>query len=130
MASWLRYGLTTLLAASLVATAACGDDDDDDGDDGDNGGSAQRVEVTLADFSVEMPDTAAAGQTTFVVTNSGKVAHNFEIEGEGLEEEFEADLQPGETQELTIDLEPGTYKVYCPVAGHEDAGMVTELVVK
>ena len=87
------------------------------------------VEVTETEFAIEMPDTLPAGPVTFRVTNAGTVEHNFEVEGQGIEEEFDENLPPGETRELTLDLQPGTYEVYCPVGDHGDRGMRLELTV-
>ncbi len=74
-----------------------------------------------------MPRELPAGETTFEVANIGSAVHNFEIEGQGIEEEFEENLQPGETRTMTVDLEPGTYEVYCPVGNHAEMGMQLEL---
>lgn len=133
----MRYRRLTILFSVLVVlavlVAGCGGDDDDD--DGDDAGTtpaagAQMVDVTLTEFSIEMPSSIQAGPVSFVVTNDGSVDHNFEVEGEGIEEEFEEDLAPGESQTLELDLQPGTYKVYCPVGDHEGQGMTTELTVE
>ena len=93
------------------------------------GVSGSAVEVSLTEFAIEMPAELPAGPTTFVVTNAGEVEHNFEVEGEGVEESFGENLPPGETRELEVELEPGTYEVYCPVADHDEAGMRLELTV-
>lgn len=87
------------------------------------------VAVELDEFEVRMPSKLAAGPTTFRVTNVGGAEHNFEVEGQGIEEEFEENLRPGEVKEMTLDLQPGTYEVYCPVGNHEDMGMRLELTV-
>ncbi len=87
------------------------------------------VAVELDEFEVRMPSELAAGPTTFRVTNVGGAEHNFEVEGQGIEEEFKENLRPGETKEMTLDLQPGTYEVYCPVGNHEDQGMLLELTV-
>ncbi len=125
---------SALLALTLLVTA-CGGGDDDDDDAGDAAGTTpaaegQTVNVTLTEFRIEMPSSVPAGPVSFVVTNQGAVEHNFEVEGEGLEEEFDENLKPGETKTLTLDLAPGTYEVYCPVGNHEDQGMMTELAVE
>jgi uncharacterized cupredoxin-like copper-binding protein len=78
---------------------------------------------------VNMPAQVQAGTVTFQVTNNGDEVHNFEIEGEGVEESFPTDLQPGETRSMTVELQPGTYHVYCPVGDHEEQGMELELEV-
>jgi uncharacterized cupredoxin-like copper-binding protein len=61
--------------------------------------------------------------------NNGTIEHNLEVEGQGIEEAFDSNLQPGETRTLEVDLQPGTYEVYCPVADHADQGMRVELTV-
>jgi len=87
------------------------------------------VEVRLHGRTIEMPGSLPPGETTFTVTNAGEHEHSFEIEGNGIERELEANLAPGESGELTITLEPGTYTVYCPVGDHREEGMVTTLQV-
>lgn len=87
------------------------------------------VEVRLHGRTIEMPASLPPGETTFTVTNTGEHEHNFEIEGNGIERELETNLQPGETGELTVTLEPGEYTVYCPVGDHREEGMVTTLRV-
>lgn len=87
------------------------------------------VAVRLSEYEITMPETLPAGPTAFEVTNVGDVIHNFEVEGQGMEQEFEQNLQPGETETLQVDLQPGTYRVYCPVANHADQGMSRSLTV-
>jgi glucose/arabinose dehydrogenase/uncharacterized cupredoxin-like copper-binding protein len=87
------------------------------------------VTVSLVDGAIEMSDTLAAGTYTFEVTNNGTMMHNFEIEGQGMESAFEADLEPGETRSMTVELAAGTYEVYCPVGNHRAQGMELELTV-
>jgi uncharacterized cupredoxin-like copper-binding protein len=87
------------------------------------------VEVLLHGRTIEMAGSLPPGETTFTVTNTGEHEHNIEIEGNGVERELAANLAPGETGELTITLEPGTYTVYCPVGDHREEGMVTTLLV-
>lgn len=88
------------------------------------------VEVTLVDFDIEMPMMLRAGSTTFEVTNEGTNEHNFEIEGLGVEESLPTNLMAGESGTLQVDLQPGTYTVYCPVDDHRSRGMETTLTVE
>lgn len=87
------------------------------------------VEVELTEFNIDMPASLPGGTTVFEVTNAGTTEHNFEIEGQGLVEVFETNLQPGETRTLQVDLLSGTYEVYCPVGNHREEGMSVELTV-
>lgn len=63
------------------------------------------------------------------MTNARAEEHDFEIEGQGIEDVFEQNLQPGETQTLQVDLAPGEYTVYCPVGDHRKQGMELALTV-
>jgi hypothetical protein len=90
---------------------------------------ANQVEVTLIDGQINMVDSLPAGPTTFMITNEGTHEHSFEIEGQGIEEGLEPHLQPGENGTLEVDLQPGTYEVYCPVGNHRTEGMLLNLTV-
>jgi uncharacterized cupredoxin-like copper-binding protein len=91
--------------------------------------SGGEVAVSLTEFAIDMPTELPAGPTTFAITNNGTVEHNFEVEGQGIEEELEMNLAPGESGTLELDLAPGTYEVYCPVGNHAEQGMEVELTV-
>jgi plastocyanin len=138
------------LAVFPLALAACGDDDDDEttaasetttettettteeaASGGGGGGGGETVDVSLTDFAIDPANpTVPAGSVTFAVANDGATVHNLEIEGNGVEEELEPDLQAGDSGELTVDLQPGTYEYYCPVGSHADQGMEGELTVE
>jgi glucose/arabinose dehydrogenase/uncharacterized cupredoxin-like copper-binding protein len=89
----------------------------------------ETVAVSLMEFAIDMPSELPAGPTTFEITNDGTIEHNFEVEGQGIEEELPENLAPGASGTLTVDLAPGTYEVYCPVGNHADEGMRVELTV-
>jgi uncharacterized cupredoxin-like copper-binding protein len=87
------------------------------------------TEVGLTEYQIAMPTSLSVGSQTFRVTNNGTTEHNFEVEGQGIEEAFETNLSPGETQTMQLNLEPGTYEVYCPVGNHREQGMEVQLTV-
>jgi plastocyanin len=91
--------------------------------------AATPTEVGLTEYQIEMPTSLSAGAQTFRVTNNGTMGHNFEVEGQGIEEAFETDLRAGETRTMQLNLEPGTYEVYCPVGNHREQGMEIQLTV-
>jgi uncharacterized cupredoxin-like copper-binding protein len=80
--------------------------------------SAATIEVRLIDHEIQMPASVPAGRRTFRIVNEGEHPHNFEIEGQGIERKLPNDLRTGENGTLEVDLQPGTYRVYCPVNDH------------
>jgi uncharacterized cupredoxin-like copper-binding protein len=73
---------------------------------------------------------AKAGRVTIVMTNPGSSGkpHGIAIEGQGVDKDGRT-VGPGGTSKLTVTLKPGTYTFYCPVPGHEAAGMKGTLTV-
>ena len=122
--------LCTVAAVAALALAACGDDDDDDA--GDNGSAptsvSEAIQVKETEYKIDTVGSSKAGSVTFGVSNDGQETHALEVEGNGIEEETE-DIPPGGSASLEVDLEEGTYELYCPVDDHKDRGMTTELVV-
>lgn len=86
--------------------------------------------VHLIEYAIHMPETFSAGQVRFSVENGGKENHNFAIEGPGVATKLPSDLSRGNKGELDVNLQPGTYTVYCPVDGHRGKGMETKITVK
>jgi plastocyanin len=75
--------------------------------------------------------TATAGTVTVMMKNpsTSGVPHGIAVEGNGVDQDGET-VQPGGTSTDTLTLKPGTYSFYCPVPGHEAAGMKGTLIVK
>lgn len=90
---------------------------------------ARVVPVDLTEYELNMPNLLPAGPTVFEVTNTGRIAHSFEIEGQGMEQVLQHRVKPGETALLQVDLQPGTYTAYCPVFDHQERGMKLEVRV-
>lgn len=105
-----RRGAVLLFAALLACLSfvACG---------GDSSSSAQdrTVQVNVTDQELQMPETLPTGPTTFQITNAGNHEHSFGIAGPAGDETLDKTLKPGETATLDINLDAGTYRVYCPV---------------
>lgn len=133
---------TTQAQATTTTTSAAG---------------AQTVTVTLADVDANTmlltpsPDSVAAGEVTFEVTNAGDREHEFVVlqtdlaiddlpfddaadevieDGPGLTavDEIE-ELQPGETKTLTVTLDAGNYALICNLEGHYRMGMRSAFTV-
>ena len=94
-------------------------------------GKPVAVSAKLSEWTIQLSEeTVPAGQVTFTVKNGGTIAHAFEVEGNGAEQETPL-IQPGASAALTVTLKPGTYEVYCPVGqdSHKKLGMDTHLKV-
>jgi uncharacterized cupredoxin-like copper-binding protein len=92
--------------------------------------SGTMVTVTEVDFSLQLSQTTfTPGTYTFVAENAGNTTHALEIEGPGIEEQETDTLSPGDSGQITVELQAGTYELYCPVDGHKDRGMKTEITV-
>ena len=71
--------------------------------------------------------TAKAGKVTIVMDNPSSVPHAVEIQGAGSPGQT---VEKGGVSKATATLKAGTYTYFCPVDGHEAAGMKGTLTVK
>ena len=85
------------------------------------------VDVSLGKTHMEIPTNVDAGEVTFRVTNVGTDNRAFKISGPGLERYFTQPLPPGESQKLTVYLEPGVYKVEAPAVGSAANDLAVEV---
>lgn len=98
----------------------------------DEAASPTIVDVTLSEFTIEMPATIPAGPVRFAIANAGNAPHNFVIEGQGIRQRVANNIAPGSSAVLNVDLAPGTYTVFCPVGegAHRANGMELQLTVE
>ena len=126
----MRRTPLAIAAASLVLAlplTACGGDDGGKEPPASSGAGASTLTVH-GQNSLKFDKTsytAKAGEIDVTYVNDGNVAHTLLIkEVKGFK------LEIGGEDEGTVDLEAGTYTLYCNVAGHEAAGMEAELTVQ
>jgi len=86
----------------------------------DPGGAKKFTESTLS---------ADAGKVTIEFSNQSQLPHAVEIEGNGIEQSTDT-VTGADAAPLAVDLKPGTYTYYCPVANHRAAGMEGKLTVR
>ncbi len=113
--------------ALLAVVAGCGGDDDAAAVP-DLGDTDATVEVLARDISFpEGTYATGAGRVGFVYENVGNIRHTLVIEGV---DGFELDVNKnGDVDQAAVDLEPGTYSLFCDIPGHKAAGMIADLVV-
>ena len=74
--------------------------------------------------------SATAGKVSVDFTNSSPLPHNVTIESSGGEKVGATPTFSGGSKSLSVNLKPGTYKFFCSVPGHRQAGMEGTLTVK
>jgi plastocyanin len=97
----------------------------------DDGGSAAtaptQLNVALQEFSITGDLTAPAGEVVVNVTNAGSIDHNLALRGTDL---VSNTLQSRGVDVLALgNLTPGTYELFCSIAGHAESGMTADLTI-
>jgi len=113
------------VAISIVAIS-CG------GSSSSKSSSSNSVKVSEKEWSITVSGTeltkgqgnasVPTGTVTFDVKNDGTVDHEFEIQGNGIDQKT-GSISPGKSATLKVDLKAGKYEVWCPVSGHKELGM-------
>jgi uncharacterized cupredoxin-like copper-binding protein len=73
--------------------------------------------------------TAKAGKVSVDFTNSSSLPHDVTIESPSGQTVGATPTFSGGSKSLSVDLKAGTYKFYCSVPGHRQAGMEGTLTV-
>lgn len=133
-----RVTLLVALLVALLTLAACQSQEPEvatedqvpeemvpeEGDGGGDGGGddGQSVEITAVDIDYEdVPGSVSAGMIEFVLNNTGGIEHDLNIEE--LDQQVVSLTSGGETGSGTAELDPGSYTIFCSVAGHRASGM-------
>jgi plastocyanin len=133
--------LTLFAAVAVLALAGCGGDDNESTakstpeatatEAAGSGGGGETIKLSADPSALKFDKdklTAKAGKVTLSMANPSDVPHAVSIEGNGVDVDGNT-VQKGGTSTASADLKPGKYEFYCPVDGHEAAGMKGELTV-
>ena len=115
----------------MVGLVACSSPADETAPASADAPPADAITVSVADFMIDPSELEASGPSvSFQVTNDGPTPHNLTVRDEADEVVMATeDLSVGESETISADLEPGTYTVFCSLAGHESLGMSGTLTV-
>ena len=126
----MQFRRAMVLAGVLaLAVSACGGDDDDAATPaGDSGSGGSELTVIAEDISFpEDTYQADAGTIDVVYENEGAIEHTLLIEGV---DDFKLVVESnGDVDEGSVELDAGTYTIYCDVPGHQEGGMEADLEV-
>ena len=126
--------LAAALAAVAIALTACGESDPVRID-------RPIVRLTVDDYRI-LPQNISArpGRLKITVRNTGRLTHNLVLQ---VPPEKPGDkpvpvpggrvksMQPGQsTEPIKVALTPGTYRLVCTIANHDDLGQFGELVIE
>jgi plastocyanin len=138
--------ISVLVAALALALAGCGSSNDNAGSNtsgatatpastsagtSSSGGGQALALAAPADGSLKFDKTtldAKAGTVTINFDNPSSTPHGIGVQGNGVDKVSQT-VTSSKTS-VTVDLKPGTYTFFCPVPGHEQAGMKGTLTVK
>ncbi len=134
---FLAIALLVLLSLGLLS--ACS-----------GGGGGNAINAELTDYAINLSkSTANAGEVTFNVKNSANdIAHSFvviktdldaanlptdsagNVDMSQLQSLGSLTLNPGESKDLTINMDAGHYAIICDLPGHYKMGMYTNFTVQ
>lgn len=81
----------------------------------------------LAEWHVEGPERLDTDERSVTVTNSGSFQHTLVVTNSAGEVVAATDLiQPGESTELSLDLQPGRYSFTCRIVGQSPEGVLVD----
>jgi plastocyanin len=131
--------MTLLAVTAVLALAGCGGSDEkstgssssSSNSSASSGGGGETLKLAADKSALKFDKsslTAKAGKVTLEMANPSQIPHAVAIKGNGVDVDGKT-VGNGETSTASTDLKPGTYTFYCPVPGHEAAGMKGTLTV-
>jgi uncharacterized cupredoxin-like copper-binding protein len=98
---------------------------------GTTGATAAGTVVTVGESEFKLTlstDSFQPGSYTFHAVNTGKIVHSLEITGQGVNATT-PNLDPGQSADLHVTLQDGSYDLFCPIGSHKSLGMNAEVTV-
>ena len=88
-----------------------------------------QIEISLTEYVMKPSKLRTRpGKVTFLLRNDGRFAHNFHVEGPGVDAHAEK-FSPGRTIRVEVVFQEGEYKISCPLSNHDERGMSGTLIV-
>lgn len=104
-----------LIAALLMTLASC------------SGSRAAGSGFELAEWHIDGPGEMTAGTGSVDISNSGTLPHTLVVtDAEGHVMAATDLIAPGESSELALDLDPGTYSFTCRIVAQNPEGEIVD----
>ncbi|MEU9394400.1 plastocyanin/azurin family copper-binding protein [Streptomyces sp. NPDC048324] len=129
------FRTTALAFSAALLVAACSSGGGGGGKASDSTGAAKagsgtKVTVTETEFALKLSRSSfTPGTYTFTADNAGTTTHALELDGPGVSDVRTKNISSGQNTSVTVMLKKGTYELYCPVDGHRQLGMKTDVKV-
>jgi hypothetical protein len=128
--------LAAVSAAAALASTGCGEPDTYSTDKPILRITVDEYRIVPQNISVKL-DPTRHGRLKIVVRNTGRLTHNLVIQvppkkfrARPVEVSRVRTMQPGEEGvPIKVTLKPGTYRLVCTIANHDDLGQTGELKV-
>ncbi len=105
----------TVIAGLLVSLASC------------SGSTATGSGIELAEWRIDGPSEMPADTRSVDVSNSGSLPHTLVVtDTEGNVMTATDLIAPGDSTELALDLEPGTYSFTCRIVAQDPEGKIVD----
>jgi plastocyanin len=131
--------MTLLAVTAVLALAGCGGGNEkssgskssSSSSSSSSGGGGETIKLAADKSALKFDKTdltAKAGNVTLSMSNPSGLPHAVAIKGNGVHVDGKT-VNQGGTSTASANLKAGTYTFYCPVPGHEQAGMKGTLTV-
>ncbi len=91
---------------------------------------ASGTAIHVLDFRLDPKTVTVKGAVSLAVINDGPTIHNVSIrDASGTLVGATKDLEPGQSETLTVDIPAGSYVLFCSLPGHESLGIKGALSV-
>ena len=123
--------IRTLALGGALVLAACTPSTGNQATGAPAGNPDASATIQVLDFKLDPSTVNVTGTTlALAVTNAGPTVHNVTVrDAAGTVLFGSKDLREGESETVTHAIAPGTYVLFCSLAGHESLGIKGTLTV-
>lgn len=122
------YGVLAAVLTALLLVSGCAARGTQAGP---NSPGVQQLTAQMSEFKFDPANVKVKSNQPVQVTvrNGGTTVHDWTVEG--MDQQVHVVAQPGQTATVQFTpTKPGTFRVVCTQPGHEQAGMVGQLIVQ